>query len=63
MDKIDYNSSIKVGDTVENVPTLSLINLKSINQNDHVVTNSDDADTEDDLDNGVLSNLETDGRD
>lgn len=63
MDKNDYNSSIKVGDTVENVPTLSLINLKSINQNDHVVTNSDDADTEDDLDNGVLSNLETDGRD
>lgn len=49
MDKNDYDSSIKVGDTVEKVPNLSLINSKNINQSDHVVTDSDDADTEDNL--------------
>ena len=63
MDDNGYNSSIKVGDTVERVSNLYLIKSKNINQTDYVLTGSGDADTEDNLDNGVLSNLETDDKD
>ena len=63
MDDNRYNSSIKVGDTVERVSNLYLIKSKNINQTDYVLTGSGDADTEDNLDNGVLSNLETDDKD
>ena len=63
MDDNRYNSSIKVGDTVERVSNLYLIKSKNISQTDYVLTGSGDADTEDNLDNGVLSNLETDDRD
>lgn len=63
MDDNGYNSSIKVGDTVERVSNLYLIKSKNINQTDYVLTGSGDADAEDNLDNGVLSNLETDDKD
>lgn len=63
MDDNRYNSSIKVGDTVERVSNLYLIKSKNINQTDYVLTGSGDADTEDNLDNGVLSNLEIDDKD
>ena len=63
MDDNGYNSSIKVGDTVERVSNLYLIKSKNINQTDYVLTGSGDADTEDNLDNGVLSNLEIDDKD
>lgn len=63
MDDSRYNSSIKVGDTVERVSNLYLIKSKNINQTDYVLTGSGDADAEDNLDNDVLSNLETDDKD
>lgn len=63
MDDNRYNSSIKVGDTVERVSNLYLIKSKNISQTDYVLTGSGDADTEDNLDNDVLSNLETDDKD
>ena len=63
MDDNRYNSSIKVGDTVERVSNLYLIKSKNINQTDYVLTGSGDADAEDNLDNDVLSNLETDDKD
>ena len=63
MDDNRYNSSIKVGDTVERVSNFYLIKSKNINQTDYVLTGSGDADAEDNLDNDVLSNLETDDKD
>ena len=54
MDDNRYNSSIKVGDTVERVSNLYLIKSKNINQTDYVLTGSGDADAEDNLDNDNL---------
>ena len=48
---------------MERVSNLYLIKSKNINQTDYVLTDSGDADTEDNLCNGLLSNLETDDKD
>ena len=49
------NGSNNIGDTVENGPNLSFSNSKYINQSNHLVTDSDDTDTEENLESDVLS--------
>ena len=59
MDYDNNNGSNKIGDTAENAPNLPLSDFKNIDQINHLVTDSDDTDMEDNLESDVLSNLET----
>ena len=60
----DINSSVKLGDTSGKAPSLFLNDSKNvINQADGIVIDSDETDIEDDLNNDVLSSLETDNKD
>ena len=58
-DNDDNNETNNIGDTAENAPNLSLSDSKNINRSNQLVTDSDDTDTEDSLENYLLSNLET----
>ena len=51
--------SINIGDTAKNAPNLFLSDSKNIDQINHLVTDSDDTDIENNLESDVLSNLET----
>ena len=59
IDNDDNDGSNNIGDATENASNLSLNNSKIINDSNHLVTDSDDAVIEDNLENNVLSNLET----
>ena len=60
----DINSSVKLGDASEKAPSLFLNDSKNvINQADGIVIDSDETDIEDNLNNDVLSSLETDNKD
>ena len=43
----DNNGSNNIGDTAENAPNFSLSDSKNIDQNNDLITDSDDADIED----------------
>ena len=51
--------SINIGDTAKNAPNLFLSDSKNIDQINHLVTDSDDTDIENNLESDALSNLET----
>ena len=59
IDNDDNNGSNNIGDAAENAPNLSLSDSKSIDQINHLVTDSDDTDIKHHLESEVLSNLET----
>ena len=59
IDNDDNDGSNNIGDATENASNLSWNNSKIINDSNHLVTDSDDAVIEDNLENNVLSNLET----
>ena len=59
IDNDDNDGSNNIGDATENASNLSLNNSKIINDSHHLVIDSDDAVIEDNLENNVLSNLET----
>ena len=57
IDNKDNTGCNSIGDTAENVLNLSLSDSQNINQNSYPITDSDDTDIEDNLENDVFSNF------